>query len=140
MKFANDLVVLLNYEPIFPAKLDTLRNAVGIDYTYKGMFRLVVCPECHTLYEPEAIHCDSRCTFSEFQGICNTQLFQSVNIGASKMYANKVSAFNSIEYVLTVMFSRPGFESSIEAWRYRTCRSNIMYDIYDVKQDLFYSL
>ncbi|KAG0974118.1 hypothetical protein G6F29_012416 [Rhizopus arrhizus] len=64
MKFANDLVVLLNYEPIFPAKLDTLRNAVGIDYTYKGMFRLVVCPECHTLYEPEAIHCDSRCTFS----------------------------------------------------------------------------
>ncbi|KAG0811497.1 hypothetical protein G6F18_013501 [Rhizopus arrhizus] len=131
MKFANDLVVLLNYEPIFPAKLDTLRNAVGIDYTYKGMFRLVVCPECHTLYEPEAIHCDSRCTFSEFQDICNAQLFQSVNIGASKMYANKVSAFNSIKYALTVMFSRPGFESAIEAWRYRTRHNNTMYDIYD---------
>ncbi|KAG0803417.1 hypothetical protein G6F20_013541 [Rhizopus arrhizus] len=131
MKFANDLVVLLNYEPIFPAKLDTLRNAVGIDYTYKGMFRLVVCPECHTLYEPEAIHCDSRCTFSEFQAICNAQLFQSVNIGASKMYANKVSAFNSIKYALTVMFSRPGFESAIEAWRYRTRHNNTMYDIYD---------
>ncbi|KAG0925712.1 hypothetical protein G6F31_018640 [Rhizopus arrhizus] len=95
------------------------------------MFRLVVCPECHTLYEPEAIHCDSRCTFSEFQAICNAQLFQSVNIGASKMYANKVSAFNSIKYALTVMFSRPGFESAIEAWRYRTRHNNTMYDIYD---------
>ncbi|KAG0852878.1 hypothetical protein G6F15_014054 [Rhizopus arrhizus] len=92
------------------------------------MFRLVVCPECHTLYEPEAIHCDSRCTFSEFQDICNAQLFQSVNIGASKMYANKVSAFNSIKYALTVMFSRPGFESAIEAWRYRTRHNNTMYD------------
>ncbi|KAG1289834.1 hypothetical protein G6F64_014006 [Rhizopus arrhizus] len=63
--------------------------------------------------------------------ICNAQLFQSVNIGASKMYANKVSAFNSIKYALTVMFSRPGFESAIEAWRYRTRHNNTMYDIYD---------
>ncbi|KAG1255508.1 hypothetical protein G6F66_014887 [Rhizopus arrhizus] len=47
------------------------------------------------------------------------------------MYANKVSAFNSIKYALTVMFSRPGFESAIEAWRYRTRHNNTMYDIYD---------
>ncbi|KAG0919107.1 hypothetical protein G6F30_014269 [Rhizopus arrhizus] len=96
MKFANDLAFLLNHQPIFPAKLDTLRNAVGIDYTYKGMFRLVVCPECHTLYQPEEVHCDSKCTFSEFRITCNTPLFKPVTIGASKMYANKVSAFNSI--------------------------------------------
>ncbi|KAG1083805.1 hypothetical protein G6F42_022059 [Rhizopus arrhizus] len=95
------------------------------------MFRLVVCPECHTLYQPEEVHCDSKCTFSEFRITCNTPLFKPVTIGASKMYANKVSAFNSIKYALTVMFSRPGFESAIEAWRYRTRHNNTMYDIYD---------
>ncbi|KAG1032276.1 hypothetical protein G6F43_013804 [Rhizopus delemar] len=91
------------------------------------MFRLVVCPECHTLYQPEEVHCDSKCTFSEFRITCNAPLFKPATIGASKMYANKVSAFNSIKYALTVMFSRPGFESAIEAWRYRTRHNNTIY-------------
>ena len=131
IRFANDIASLMNYQPIFPTKLDTLRGAVGFDYTYKGMFRLVVCSECHTLYKPEEVHCESRCTFFEFNTACNTRLFKTIGAGATKMYANKVSAFNSIKYALKVMFSRPGFELAIEAWRDRTCYPGTMFDMYD---------
>lgn len=131
MVVVNAAANLFQCADIFPKKLDTLRNHVDIEFAYKGMYRLIVCPECNTLYKPETAQYAPICTSKKFGVICGAVLIQNLVPGARKMYGNLVAPFNSIQHALTLMFARDGFESLIEVWRDRTRHQDTMYDIYD---------
>ena len=131
MVVINAAANLFQCADIFPKKLDTLRNHVDIEFAYKGMYRLIVCPECNTLYKPETAQYAPICTSKKFGVICGAVLIQNLVPGARKMYGNLVAPFNNIQHALTLMFARDGFESLIEVWRGRTRHQDTMYDIYD---------
>ncbi|KAG1438852.1 hypothetical protein G6F56_012501 [Rhizopus delemar] len=120
MVVINAAANLFQCTDIFPKKLDTLRNHVDIEFAYKGMYRLIVCPECNTLYKPETAQYAPICTSKKFGVICGAVLIQNLVPGARKMYGNLVAPFNNIQHALTLMFARDGFESLIEVWRGRT--------------------
>ncbi|KAG1442639.1 hypothetical protein G6F56_010981 [Rhizopus delemar] len=126
---ADTVVMIIFNQKIFLDKLSTLRSYVGINYTYNHMRRFIVCPLCHSLYTKEQADSFLLCKSLKFGSICGGTIMETVN--GKKSYIGKVAAFNDIKHTLTVMFSRPGFESLLESWRYRTRHQDTMYDIHD---------
>ncbi|KAG2191502.1 hypothetical protein INT47_010971 [Mucor saturninus] len=128
IKFLNEVLAHFGESFRLPLSLSGLSSMTGFNQVCKGVQRYVVCGECHKTYM-EFDGVPQCCNFRRLSGgICGADLFKpSRNVALPK----KVYMYNSLISALSVLFCRPGFESSINHWRHRQQVAGMMFDVYD---------
>lgn len=139
MKFINALLEYFTGPFCLLAKLITLRKQTAIGSVTTGLKRYVVWPKCHKTFDIEHFDLEQpgriieqvRCDHKEFPlrniSTCGQSLFKRSS--GNRAIHIKVLAYDSLKHTLERFFGRPNFVRSINLWRQRSHRGNVLYDI-----------
>ena len=118
-----------------PVTPSTVRKEINFDQISEHVRAIVVCPECHKLYDIDRQDIPTTCTFVHFphhrhaahRKPCGHSLFKD----EMKKRPRKEYAYTSVKAHLQHFFQRQGFEEAINLWRSRQTIEDTYSDIYD---------
>ncbi|KAI8136558.1 hypothetical protein BJV82DRAFT_486738, partial [Fennellomyces sp. T-0311] len=135
--FFNMVLPLFSSDASIAVTPSTVKKANGFDEYSSQVKRIVVCPECHKLYDMNREQIPATCNYVRYPNhpranhrqACGHSLFKD----ARKQWPYKEYAYNSLKAHIKHLFAREGFEKSINLWRNRQVEPNIYSDVYNGK-------
>ena len=144
LKFLHSFFVVLGHSSetckflsqYMPRTVYSMKKLAGLSDDFK---RLVVCPECNSVYPlpdcVERLGVSKSCTHKPFPKSpwCGCILLKTVELASGKrvLYPKSVYCYNSVKSSLERLFSQADFFHLCEKWRGRTSTGGILSDIYD---------
>ncbi|OAD66365.1 hypothetical protein PHYBLDRAFT_152437 [Phycomyces blakesleeanus NRRL 1555(-)] len=131
IKFINEVLAHFGQSFRLLLSLKHLNSLMGLSTLTAGIHRFVACGECHKIFSESASKSIPQCCdFRKLSGnTCGNNLFLEAPNSLDR--PRKVYMYNSIITALSIFFLHPGFERSINLWRFRQQVSGTLFNMYD---------
>ncbi|OAD70082.1 hypothetical protein PHYBLDRAFT_71521 [Phycomyces blakesleeanus NRRL 1555(-)] len=119
IKFTNEVLAHFGQSFCLPLSLKRLNSLTGLSTLTADIHRFVPCDKCHKIFSESASKSSPQCCdFRKLSGnTCGNNLFLEAPNSLDR--SRKVYMYNSITTALSIFFLRPGFERSINLWRFQ---------------------